>query len=136
MVCTDDGHHFRVDGRVDDQRALDRVAVDLAPFVGREGARLLEDAVVDEQLADVVQQGAGNDGLPLDMGQLEPAGQPVGAGGDEYCVLVRVFLAGLRRDDPACGGDREGGIAGSFELEGGGHGLPLSGDAGPILPLS
>ena len=75
------------------------------------GPGLLEDTVVNEELADVVQERAGDDGTAVDVRELQPPGEPVRAGRDEDCVLVRVFPARFGRDDAARGRDRKGGFA-------------------------
>ncbi len=111
VVRAHDVDDLWVDRGMDDERTLDRMAVDLPALVCGQWSGLLEDTVVDEELADVVQERAGDDGTAVDVRELQPAGEPVRAGRDEDCVPVRVFPARFGRDDAARGRDRKGGFA-------------------------
>ena len=125
-----------LDDRSNHSLALDWMLVDLAPLVGGQWARLREDPFVDEQLPDVVQQSSLDDGATHPLTEREAVRQLVGARRDRDRMPVRVaLLAGQRGDDPSRCLDRKPRFCRRLGAPGRSHGLPLSGDAQPILPL-
>ena len=137
MVRPHDVGNPRVDRPADDPLAFQRVQVDLPALVRGQRPRLLEDAPVHEQLADVVQQRSLDDGPAKLVSERELTRELVGARGNRDGVMVGVRACPEPRlDEAACALDRKGRLSGRVELAGGSHSLPLSGDASRILPLS
>ena len=72
-----------------------RVLLHDLPLLVVEGAGLLQDALGDPDLADVVEEGADLDGIELGAGVAEPPSERDGDGGDPLGVAARVVVLGL-----------------------------------------
>ena len=104
VVGAHDDRDLRLDVPADQRSPSIGCALICSALLGRQRAGLVEDPIVDEQLADVVQQRALDDGLARPLAEREPVRELVGARGDGDRMPIRVvLLAGAHRDEtPRC----------------------------------